>query len=96
MLIPIDLYIYVVQHAERSVIVKNVSISELRANLLQYLTRVQQGERIEVTSRGTVLATLVPPVNGRDAARARLDELAASAEIGDVLSPIGEDWEAAR
>lgn len=75
---------------------KTVSISELRANLLQYLTQVQQGERIEVTSKGTMLATLVPPVSERDTARTRLDELAASASIGDVVAPLGEDWEAVR
>ena len=75
---------------------KTVSISELRANLLQYLTRVQGGERIEVTSKGTVLATLVPPVGEREAARVRLDELAATARIHDVITPLGEEWEAGR
>jgi len=74
---------------------KTVSISELRANLLQDLTQVQQGERIEVTSKGAALATLVPPVGEREAARAALDELAATARIGDVVAPAGEDWEAA-
>jgi prevent-host-death family protein len=75
---------------------KNVSISELRANLLQYLTRVQQGEQIEITSKGITMATLVPPVTEREAARARLAALAATAEIRDVLSPVQDDWEATR
>ena len=74
---------------------KTVSISELRANLLQYLSQVQRGERIEVTSKGAVLATLVPPVGEREVARARLEELAAGATVGDVITPIGDDWEAA-
>jgi prevent-host-death family protein len=74
----------------------NVSISELRANLLQYLTRVQQGEQIDVTSKGVVLATLVPPPAERDAARARLATLAETARIHDVLAPIDAEWEATR
>ena len=36
---------------------KNVSITELKANLLKYLKIVQHGERINVTSKGTLLAT---------------------------------------
>jgi prevent-host-death family protein len=75
---------------------KTVTISELRANLLKYLARVQGGERIEVTSKGAVMATLVPPVGEREAARARLAELASTAKIGDVVTPIDEDWEAGR
>jgi len=75
---------------------KTVSISELRANLLKYLGEAQRGERIDVTSKGVVLATLVAPVGEREAARMRLEELAAGATIGDVVSPIDERWEAAR
>ena len=75
---------------------KTVSISELRANLLKYLGEAQRGERIDVTSKGVVLATLVAPVGEREAARMRLEELAACATIGDVVSPIDERWEAAR
>jgi prevent-host-death family protein len=71
-----------------------VSISELRANLLAYLKRVSRGESIEVSSRGQVLATLVPPVSRREAARGQLDELAGQAVVGDVVSPTGEAWEA--
>ena len=96
MLIPLRLYTSFVQLLQHRNDMKTVSISELRANLLRYLTRVQSGERIEVTSKGTVLATLVPPVGEREAARSRLDELAASASIHDVVAPIGEEWEAGR
>lgn len=71
-----------------------VSISEFRANLLAYLKRVSRGESIEVSSRGRVMATLVPPVSRQGAARARLAELGAGAVIGDVVSPTGEAWEA--
>ena len=73
---------------------KNVSISEFRANLLQYLTQVQQGEQINVSSKGHLLATLSPPVGQQDAARAQLAKLAETAELHDVVSPTDENWDA--
>jgi prevent-host-death family protein len=73
---------------------KNVSISELRANLLQYLTLTQQGERINVTSKGRVMATLIPPASQQQSAREKLEQLAKTAVINDVLSPIEESWDA--
>ena len=71
-----------------------VSISEFRANLLAYLKRVSEGESIEVSSKGRVMATLVPPVSRREAAREALDQLGVQAVIGDVVSPTGESWDA--
>ena len=73
---------------------KNVSISEFRAQLLKYLTLTQHGERINVTSKGRVLATLTPPVSQQDAARAKLGKLAETAVINDVVSPTGDSWDA--
>ena len=73
---------------------KSVSISELRANLLKYLTLVQQGEQINVTSKGNVLATLNSPVSQQDAAKAKLGKLAGTAVIHDVISPIEDSWDA--
>jgi len=71
---------------------KNVSISELRANLLRYLKRVQQGERINVTSKGQVMATLSPPVSRQEGARLKLAKLAKTAVLHDVISPLKDDW----
>ena len=73
---------------------KNVSISEFRAQLLKYLRLTQHGERINVTSKGRVLATLIPPVSQQDAARATLGKLAETAVINDVVSPTGDSWDA--
>jgi prevent-host-death family protein len=73
---------------------KSVSISELRANLLKYLTLVEQGEPINVTSKGKILATLNSPVGQQDAAKAKLRKLAGNAVIDDVISPIEDSWEA--
>ena len=75
-------------------IMKNVSISELRANLLKYLKIVQHGEQINVTSNGRPLATLTPPASQHTAAKARLKQLAKTAAIHDVLSPTGDSWDA--
>ena len=53
----------------------DVKVTELRRNLPDYLAEVQGGERISVTSRGKVVAELVPPASPPDvvaAARARL------------------------
>jgi prevent-host-death family protein len=90
----LKLYMYSVQLHRKGGVMTRVSISELRANLLAYLKRVSQGESIEVSSKGRVLATLVPPIGRQGAARSRLDQLAGQADIGDVVSPTGESWEA--
>lgn len=73
---------------------KNVSISELRANLLKYLKIAQQGEPINITSGGTLLATLTPPVSQRNAAKLKLKKLSKTAVIKDVVSPIEQSWDA--
>jgi len=73
---------------------KNVSISEFRANLLKYLTLVQKGEAINVTSKGSLMATLNPPVGQQKAARLQLDKLATTAVINDVISPGEDSWDA--
>jgi len=94
MLTSLKLYIYSVQLENRNTDMKNVSISEFRANLLKYLTFVQQGGYINVTSKGHVLASLTPPVCQQEAARTKLGSLAETALIHDVVSPIGENWDA--
>jgi len=71
----------------------NVTISELRANLLKYLKIAQKGEQINVTSKGAPLATLTPPPIQRNEARAKLKELAKTAVINDIVSPTTESWD---
>ena len=72
----------------------NVTISELRANLLKYLKIAQQGEQVNVTSKGAMLATLSPPIIQRNDAKAKLKKLAKTAVINDIVSPTGETWDA--
>jgi prevent-host-death family protein len=93
MMIPLNLYIYFVQLRKQNTGMKSVSISEFRAHLLEYLKRVQQGEPINVTSKGHIMATLTPPVSQQEMAANRLGELAKTAILGDVLSPIEDSWD---
>lgn len=74
---------------------ETVSISDFRANLLKYLEKVSEGQQITVTTNGRVLATLSPPVQMRETSKARLTELAATARIHDITSPIQVEWDAA-
>lgn len=54
---------------------EEVKVTELRQNLPEYLAKVKRGQRVRVSSRGKVIAELVPPSASREeveAARARL------------------------
>lgn len=69
-----------------------INITELRSHLPKYLGRVKKGEQILVTSRGKVVASLVPVQDVRTSARKRLAELRDRCMVGDVVSPTGEEW----
>jgi len=73
---------------------RNVTISEFRANLLKYLKIAQLGEQINVTSKGAPLATLTPPVSQHNRAKVKLKNLAKTAIIHDVVAPIEDNWDA--
>jgi len=73
---------------------EKVNISTLRDNLSIFLKKVQKGQAIIITSHGHEMARLVPAEDKREKSRARLRELGKNALIGDILSPIHEEWEA--
>lgn len=73
---------------------KIISISVLRANLLDVINEVKKGKSILVTSHGKPVAQLNPPTDRRKEAIAKLKALGKTAIIGDVVSPSGEVWEA--
>ena len=74
---------------------KSVNVTELRANLNEYVTEVQTtGQPLAITSRGRVIVRIVPPEDEKETAKARLRAMRASAVLGDVLSPIGDLWDA--
>jgi prevent-host-death family protein len=69
-----------------------IGVSEFRANMMKILTKVEQGAMIDITSRGRVVAKLVPPEYSRDLARNKLGEIGKRAKIGDVISPLETVW----
>jgi len=71
-----------------------INVTELRNHLPRYLSSVQQGAEILVTSHGHVIARILPPENTQRNALNQLKELRKHAEIGDITSPIDEDWDA--
>ena len=73
-----------------------VNVTELRQNLPVYLTEVQKGKEIEVTSRGKVIARILAGPDAVDEARERLLAARKRCRIGDIVSPTGETWNAER
>ncbi|MBN1276477.1 MAG: type II toxin-antitoxin system prevent-host-death family antitoxin [Deltaproteobacteria bacterium] len=73
---------------------EKVCVSTLRENLSLYLKKVQKGQVISITSRGHEMAKLVPAEDSRDNSREVLRELGKNAFIGDIISPVHEEWEA--
>lgn len=71
-----------------------INVTELRNHLQKYLADVRKGEEIQVTSHGKVIARILPPADERQMAKRKLQELRKTCEIGDVISPIKEKWEA--
>lgn len=72
-----------------------VNITELRRHLPEYIARAEAGEEIMVSRRGAVVARLVAAGDHRTRAREQLAQLRTQAVVGDVVSPVGADWEAA-
>jgi prevent-host-death family protein len=73
---------------------EKIGISTLRENLSIFLKKVQKGQVFTITSRGHEMARLVPVEDKRGKSREILRELGKNAVIGDILSPIDEEWKA--
>ncbi len=73
---------------------EKIGVSTLRENLSIFLKKVQKGQVIAITSRGHEMARLVPVEDKREKSRELLRKLGKNATIGDILSPIDEEWEA--
>lgn len=72
---------------------EKVGVSALRDNLSMFLDKVKKGEEILITSRGRDLAKIVPIESHMEKSREKLREIGKTAYIGDILSPIDEEWE---
>ena len=66
----------------------SITVSNLRANLTKILKEIEQGAIINITSRGKVVAKLVPPEYSKEIAKRKLKEISKTAVIQDVISPI--------
>ena len=73
---------------------EKIAISTFRDNLSVYLKRVQKGQAYTITSRGNEMARLVPIEDKWNRSREILHKLSRTATIGDILSPIDEEWKA--
>lgn len=73
---------------------QTVNTTEFRQHLPNYLRRAAAGEEIRITSRGRVIARLLPEEDVVAAARRRLEALRGQVKLGDVESPSGEEWDA--
>lgn len=71
-----------------------VSVTELRQELAEYLAKVQRGKTVSIKQRGKVIAKLVPAEDTRAAAKRQLAEWRKTSSVGDVVSPIDVEWEA--
>jgi len=73
---------------------ESIGVSKLRENMVLFLSKVQKGESIAITSRGTEIAMLIPIKNKKEVSRNALKQLRKTAMVGDVVSPIEEEWKA--
>ena len=73
---------------------ESIGVSKLRENMVLFLNKVQQGESITITSRGTEIAMLIPIKKKGEVSKKTLKKLRETAVVGDVVSPIEEEWKA--
>lgn len=72
-----------------------ISITEFRKHLPEYLRKIQQGDQIQITNRGKVIARVIPEEDKVLAARKRLESLRNQGYMGDVIKPIDAvEWTA--
>jgi prevent-host-death family protein len=72
---------------------EKVTVSTLREKLSAFISKAQKGQVITITSHGHELARLVPAENRSDTSKKKLAKLSKTAVIGDIVSPVDEDWE---
>ena len=71
---------------------QSIAVSELRANLMKVLKSIEKGSSLIITSRGKVVAKLIPPDDSIKSAEEKLAQIRKTVRIHDVLSPISENW----
>ena len=71
---------------------ETIAVSDLRVNLMKVLKEIEHGAIINITSRGKVVAKLIPPEYSKEIAKKKLKEISKTAVIQDVISPIDVQW----
>jgi len=73
-----------------------VNITEFRQHLPAYLKRVAGGEEIGITSRGRVIARILPERDPGEEARNWLLSLRGKVVLGDIVDPVENtiEWNA--
>ena len=73
---------------------QSIAVSELRANLMKVLKKIEKGSSVMITSHGKAVAKLIPAEQSVKQAENKILEISKTAKIHDVLSPIDENWKA--
>lgn len=73
---------------------QSIAVSDLRANLMKILKKIEKGSSVVITSRGKAVAQLVPADKSVKEAESKILEIRKTAKIHDVISPIEENWKA--
>lgn len=73
---------------------REVNITEFRNHFPAYIHQVREGRYLNITSHGKIIARLVPAEDRRERSQELLANLRKKCWIGDVVSPVGEKWEA--
>ena len=71
---------------------REINVTEFRNHLPKYLASVEDGKEILVTSHGRVIARILPPTDTKNEAKKQLKALRKHCKVGDVISPIDEEW----
>ncbi len=71
-----------------------IAVSNLRAKIMSVLKEVENGSSIKITSRGKIVAKLVPPDFTQKSAKQKLLEIGEKAKLFDIVSPVDEAWNA--
>lgn len=72
----------------------HIGVSEFRTNMNSVLQQVQSGEIVSLLLRGKEIAKIVPTDFAQITARQELASLREHAVVGDVITPIDEEWNA--
>lgn len=73
---------------------RTINVTEFRNHLPKYLSSVQRGHELLITSHGEVIARITPPIDTKQAAQQQLKNLRKHCKVGDVLTSVDEAWDA--